>query len=45
VIPTLAIKLEHFEEEDIMQKKAKWNGIPKLMQEHTYKYSKYIYYR
>jgi hypothetical protein len=31
VIPTFAIKLEHFEEEEVMQKKAKLNGIPKLI--------------
>jgi hypothetical protein len=40
VIPTFAIKLEHFEEEEVMRKKAKLNGIPNLMQEYTYKYSK-----
>ncbi len=28
-----------------MQKKAKLNGIPKLVQEYTNKYSNYIYYR
>ncbi len=44
VIPTFAIKLEHVEEEEVMQKKAKLNGIPKLMEEYTYKHLKYVYY-
>ncbi len=44
VIPTFAIKLEQVEEDEIVQKKEKMNGIPKLVQEYTNKYSNYIYY-
>jgi hypothetical protein len=42
VIPSFAIKSKQGEEDDVVQKKAELNGIPKLMQD---KYSNYIYYR
>jgi hypothetical protein len=44
VIPRFAIKLKQVEKEDVVQKKAELNGIPKLMLEYTNKCSKYIYY-
>jgi len=44
VIPTFAIKLKQVKEDEIVHKKEKLNGIPKLMQEYTNKYSNYIYY-
>jgi len=31
MIPTFVIKLQQVEEEEVMQKKAKLNGIPKLV--------------
>ncbi len=44
VIPTIVIKLEQVEEDEVVQKKAKLNGIPKLVQENIEKYSNYIYH-
>jgi hypothetical protein len=44
VILTFAIKLEQGEEDEVVHKKAELNGIPKLVQEYTNKYSNYIYY-
>jgi hypothetical protein len=35
LIPTFAIKLEQVEKDEVMHKKAKLNGIPKLMQGYT----------
>jgi hypothetical protein len=45
VIPSFAIKSKQGEKDDVVQKKEKLNGIPKLTQEYTNKYSNYIYYR
>jgi hypothetical protein len=44
VIPTFTIKLEHVEDDEVMQKKVELNGITELMQEYIDKYSNYIYY-
>jgi hypothetical protein len=44
VIPTFVIKLKQVEKNEIVQKKEKLNGIPKLVQEYINKYSNYIYY-
>ncbi len=44
MISTFAIKLEHVEDDEVMQKKVELNGITKIMQEYIDKYSNYIYY-
>ncbi len=44
VIPAFIVKLKQGVEDEVVQKKAKLNGIPKLAQEYTDKHSNYIYF-
>ncbi len=44
MILAFVIKLKQVEEDEVVQKKAKLNGILKLVQEYTNKSSNHIYY-